>query len=94
MKSESGFSFAIASQPFAEKIFPSFNSFTCSPCWHSHSNGFIGVINASYQQKIVTFNVLGPLMYLLDLTNLSLNSDIGVDAIGPEKNFTTTKKKT
>ena len=52
------------------------------------------MINASYQQKIVTFNVLGPLMYLLDLTNLSLNSDIGVDAIGPEKNFTTTKKKT
>ena len=43
------------------------------------------MINAFYQQKNVTFNVLGPLMYLLDLTNLSLNSDIGVDAKGPEK---------
>ena len=53
-----------------------------------HSNGFNGVINAFYQQKIVIFNVLGPLM----LTNLSLNSDIGVEAIGPETNFTTTKK--
>ena len=51
------------------------------------------MINAFYQQKIVTFNVLGPLMYLLDLPNLSLNSDIGVDAIGPETNFTTNKIK-
>ena len=32
-------------------------------------------------------------MYLMDLTNLSLNSDIVVDAIGPETNFTTTKKR-
>ena len=46
------------------------------------------MIDAFYQQKIVTFNVLGPLMYLLDLTNLSLNSDIGVDAIGPKTDFT------
>ena len=51
------------------------------------------MINASYQQKIVTFNVLGPLMYLLDLTNLSLNSDIGVDAIGPEKILQQQKKR-
>ena len=50
------------------------------------------MINAFYQQKIVTFNVLGPLMYLLDLTNLSLNSDIGVHAIGPEKNLQQQKR--